>query len=62
MPEVYTNENKIYYLKQTSIGEKSSCSLLKDKEVIEIRKRYVKESAKEIYQDFKDRISFQAFQ
>ena len=33
-----------------------------DEEVIQIRKRYVNESAKQIYEDYKNRVSYQTFQ
>lgn len=62
MPEVFTEENKKYYIYQNSIGSNGAGSKFSDKEVIEIRKRYVNESAKEIYLDYKDRVSFQTFQ
>lgn len=61
-PEVYTEENKQYYKSQTTLGEKASAATLTDEEVVECRKRYVKENAKEIYEDFKDRLSYQTFQ
>lgn len=62
MPEVYTKENKEYYSNLTSIGEKSVNAILSDEEVMECRKRYVSESAKDIYEDFKDKIKFQTLQ
>ena len=62
MPEVFTKENKEYYIYQNSKGGKSATASFSDEEIIEIRKRYVEESAKEIYQDYKERISYQAFQ
>ena len=61
-PEVYTEENKKYYMYQATNGEKSTSAVLSDKEVIRCRERYVKETAKEIYEDFKDRITYQTFQ
>ena len=62
MPEVYTKENKEYYSNLTSIGEKSVNAVLSDEEVMECRKRYVSETAKDIYEDFKDKIKFQTLQ
>ena len=62
MPEVYTKENKEYYSNLTSIGEKSVNAILSDEEVMECRKRYVSEAAKDIYEDFKDKIKFQTLQ
>ena len=61
-PEVYTEETKKYYMYQATNGEKSTSAVLSDKEVIRCRERYVKETAKEIYEDFKDRITYQTFQ
>lgn len=62
MPEIYTEENKRYYMRQASNGEKSSKAKLTDKEVISLRKRYVSETAKQIYPDVQDKITFQALQ
>ncbi len=62
MPEVYTKENKEYYIYQNSLGSKSSKAKFSDEEVISIRKRYVRESAKEIYEDYKDRVKYPTFQ
>ena len=62
MPEVFTKENKNYYIYQNSKGSKGAFAQFTDDEVINIRKRYVNESAKEIYKDYKDRISYQTFQ
>lgn len=61
-PEVYTEANKKFYSRQSSLGEKSSSALLTDAEVIKCRQRYVQETAKEIYQDYKKRLSYQTFQ
>jgi hypothetical protein len=46
MPEVFTDENKNYYIYQNSNGDKGASAKFTDDEVIEIRKRYVSESAK----------------
>lgn len=62
MPEVFTEENKQYYIFEQSRGSKSSQSKFTDEEIITIRKRYVSEDAKNIYQDYKDKISYQTFQ
>lgn len=62
MPEVFTIENKKYYIYNNSKNENGSNAKFSDKEIIQIRKRYVNENAKEIYEDYKDRISFQGFQ
>ena len=62
MPEVFTEENKKYYIYQNSKGENGSSAKFTDQEVINIRKRYEEETAKQIYEDYKDRVSYQAFQ
>jgi hypothetical protein len=62
MPEVFTQENKKYYIYSNSIGEKGTSAKFTNEEIIEIRKRYVNESAKKIYEDYKDKVSFQSFQ
>lgn len=61
-PEVYTEENKKYYMYEATNGEKSSKAVLTDEEVMKCRKRYVSESAKQIYEDYKDRLSYQTLQ
>lgn len=61
-PEVYTKENKEYYMYHATDGENSEGAALTSEEVIQCRERYIKETAKEIYQDYKNRISYQAFQ
>ena len=62
MPEVFTEENKKYYIYENSKGSNSKNATFTDDEIIEIRKRYVNESAKQIYKDYKDRVSYQTFQ
>ena len=62
MPEVFTKENKEYYIFQNSKGANSAAASFSNEEILEIRKRYVKESAKEIYQDYQGRVSYQTFQ
>ena len=62
MPEVFTDENKQYYIYQNSVGSNGAGAKLTDDEVIAIRKRYVNESAREIYQDYQDRLKYQTFQ
>lgn len=62
MPEVFTEENKQYYIYENSIGSNSSYSSLTDEEVLKIRTRYINESAKEIYEDYKDKIKLQTLQ
>lgn len=62
MPEVFTKENKEYFIYENSKGENSIKAKFTDEEVIEIRKRYVNENAMKIYQDYQNRVSFQTFQ
>lgn len=62
MPEVFTEENKNYYIYQNSKGENGARAKFSDEEVIAIRKRYEHESAKQIYEDYKDRVKYQTFQ
>lgn len=62
MPEVFTENNKNYYIYENSRGSNASSSSFTDEEVIAIRQRYVKESAKAIYEDYKERVAFQTFQ
>lgn len=61
MPEVFTDENKHYYIYDNSKYNSNSSRFTPD-EVINIRNRYVNENAKTIYEEYKDRISFQGFQ
>jgi hypothetical protein len=61
MPEVFTEENKQYYIYQNSLGSNGASSAFTEEEVIIIRQRYVNESAKEIYKDYSDRVSYQTF-
>ena len=61
-PEVYTKENKDYYMYHATDGENSVSATLSDKEVMECRKRYINETAKNIYKDYKDRLSYQTLQ
>lgn len=62
MPEVFTEENKQYYIYNNSNGGNGASAKFSDEEVIKIRERYVDESAKQIYEDYKDRVSYQTFQ
>lgn len=62
MPEVFTKENKEYYVFQNSNGGNGASAQFSDEEVIKIRERYVNESAKQIYEDYKNRVSYQTFQ
>lgn len=60
--EVYTKENKDYYMYHATDGGNSDFASLTDDEVMECRTRYINETAKEIYKDYANRISYQAFQ
>ena len=62
MPEVFTEENKKYYTPKATQGEDSPKAKFSNEEVIQIRQRYVNESAKNIYEDYKNRVSYQSFQ
>ena len=62
MPEVFTKENKEYYIYQNSNGGNGASAQFSNEEVIKIRERYVNESAKQIYEDYKNRVSYQTFQ
>lgn len=62
MPEVFTEENKKYYIYENSKGGNSVGAKFTDEEVLKMRQRYVNESAKQIYENCKDRISYQALQ
>ena len=62
MPEVFTEENKYYYTHKACKGESSAAATLTNEEVIHIRERYVKETAKEIYKDYENRLKYQTLQ
>lgn len=62
MPEVFTDENKKYYIYENSKGEASNKATFTNEEIMTIRTRYINESAKQIYEDYKDRVAFQSFQ
>ena len=62
MPEVFTEENKKYYIYNNCKGSNGSDAIFTDEEVIELRKRYVNETAQEIYKDYKDRVKYQTLQ
>lgn len=62
MPEVLTENNKKYYSKEATNGEKSPNAKLTDKEVINIRERYVSENARAIYKDYENRCSYNTLQ
>ena len=60
--DVYTKENLDYYMKGTCLGENGKCAIFTDEEVLELRKRYVNESAKEIYNSLDKKCNFQTLQ
>ena len=61
-PEVYTKENLEYYKHQATNGENSDNAIFSNAEVYEMRKRYVNENARQIYEDYKDRVEYQTLQ
>lgn len=62
MPEVFTEENKKYYIYENSRGANGDNAKFTEEEIITIRTRYVNESAKQIYKDYQDRVAYQTFQ
>ena len=61
-PEVYTTENKEYYKYHTSEGAKAEHAVFTEEEVKWCREQYVTKTAKEIFENFKDRVSYQTLQ
>lgn len=62
MPEVFTEENKTYYSRESTNGEKAPSAKFTNEEVIQLRERYVYEDARSIYEDYKDRCSYSTLQ
>ena len=60
--DVYTQENKLYYMRQATNGELSDNSVFTNQEVLELRQRYVNESASEIYPSVANKCKFQTLQ
>lgn len=60
--DVYSEENINYYKRETSIGENGSFAIFTNEEVLELRKRYVNESARQIYESVKDKCSYRTLQ
>ena len=60
--DVYTPENLEYYRRQATNGELSDNAKFTNQEVLELRIRYTKESARSIYESVKDRCTFQTLQ
>lgn len=59
LPEVYTEENKEYYRKHGRFQPGNGN--LTDEEVVKIRQRYVKETAEQIWQEYKDLYTLGSF-
>lgn len=62
MPEVFTEENKKYYIYENSKGANSVTAEFSEEEIIQMRTRYVNETAKQIYEDYKGRVAYQTLQ
>lgn len=64
MPEVYSEENKKYHAThhRFQAGEDNFGAKLTNEEVLKIRTRYVNESARQIWEDYKDLYTYQSFQ
>lgn len=62
MPEVYTKENNDYYRYHATDGEQSDNAAFTNEEVVALRQRYVNETAKQIWEDYKDRVAYQTLQ
>ena len=60
--DVYTNDNKKYYTSRATNGELSDNAAFTNQEVLELRKRYVNESAKEIYSSVEGRCKYATLQ
>ena len=63
MPEVYSEENKTFHKNKAKFlpGGNHPGAYLTDEEVIKIRERYVNETAKQIWEDYKDKYSLGSF-
>ena len=61
-PEVYTKENLEYYKQHATDGEASDKAVFSDEEVYKMRCRYVNETAKQIYEDVKNKCKYQTLQ
>jgi len=63
MPEVFTKENSRHYQTLKSrAGSKNGNAAFTDQEVMEIRRRFQEETIREIWEDYKDRVSFSALE
>lgn len=61
-PEVYTMENKLYYMRHATDGSNSEIAKFTSDEVIKMRERYVSETARSIYEDYKDKCTYETLQ
>ena len=59
---VYTKENLDYYKHHVTDGENGEKALFSSEEVMKIRNRYVNETAKQIYENYKNRCNFNTLQ
>lgn len=62
MPEVFTKENKEYYIYHNSRGQNGINAGFSDEEVLKLRTEYIRKSAKELYEGYEDRVKFNTFQ
>ena len=60
--EVYTDENKNFYKYHATDGANSDNAKFSNEEVLQMRKRYITEDARSIYEDFKDRCNYNTLQ
>ena len=60
--DVYTEENKKYYSSEATNGELSDRAIFSNDEILELRKRYVNETASEIYESVKDKCKYNTLQ
>lgn len=62
--DVYTDENKHFYntTGKSMPGSQNGFAAFTDEEVILIRQRYVNETGTQIYEDYKDRVSYSALE
>lgn len=60
--DVYTEENRNYYISGRQTGQDAAASCFTNLEVFELRKRYINETAEEIYESVKDKCTFQTLQ
>ncbi len=56
--EVYTEENRNFYMHHATDGDNSPNAKFTNEEVMTMRKRYVNEDARSIYQDYQDKCNY----